>query len=137
MVDIMTPRERSKRMQLIRSRNTGPEMTVRRLVHRMGFRYRLHVKDLPGKPDLVFPKRRKIIFVHGCFWHLHDGCRDGRIPESRQEYWAPKLQRNQARDLEHLGKLEALGWNVLVIWECELKDLERLAFKTRNFLDDL
>jgi DNA mismatch endonuclease, patch repair protein len=104
---------------------------VRRLIHGMGFRFRLHRKDLPGKPDLVFPRLRKVIFVHGCFWHQHAACREGRIPGSRRDYWAPKLTRNQERDSHNISRLKALGWEVHVIWECETQDdqalRERLA----------
>jgi DNA mismatch endonuclease (patch repair protein) len=101
-----------------------PEMVVRQLVHKMGFRYRLHQKDLPGKPDLVFPSRRKAIFVHGCFWHQHkkEECSDGRIPKSNTSYWTPKLKRNVERDKAATKELKRLGWEVLVIWECEIKN---------------
>jgi DNA mismatch endonuclease, patch repair protein len=133
-MDIMSPTERSKRMRSIRSANTGPEMLVRRLVHRMGYRYRLHVKNLPGKPDLVFVAKRKIIFVHGCFWHFHIGCRDGKIPQSRENYWRPKLLKNRERDVENIRSLEAEGWNILVIWECELKDEVQLRVRLHQFL---
>ncbi|MEX0302658.1 MAG: very short patch repair endonuclease [Leisingera sp.] len=135
MADTLTPQQRSANMAKIRAKHTKPEMLVRRMVHGMGFRYRLHRKDLPGKPDLVFGPRRKVIFVHGCFWHLHD-CRDGRIPSSRQDYWEPKLQRNVERDAEHLLALQEAGWQVLTIWECEIKDQEGLEARLRTFLND-
>ncbi|WP_259397709.1 very short patch repair endonuclease, partial [Burkholderia cepacia] len=109
---------RSDNMRRIRSKDTAPEMAVRRLTHGLGYRYRLHRKDIPGKPDLVFPARRKVIFIHGCFWHQHPGCREGRPPKSNAAYWLPKLERNQQRDKAALEKLAALGWNALVIWEC-------------------
>lgn len=134
MPDILTPVERSERMRRIRSYDTGPEMVVRRFVHAMGYRYRLHSKELPGRPDLVFRSRKKVIFVHGCFWHLHESCRDGRIPKSRQDYWQPKLLRNKKRDAEHLAALETSGWTVLTVWECETKDLSVLQAKLRAFL---
>lgn len=100
-----------------------PEMQVRHLVHRMGYRYRLHRTDLPGKPDLAFGPRRKVIFVHGCFWHQHDdsNCKIARVPKSRQDYWLPKLQKNHNRDVLRQSQLQDLGWSVLVLWECEIK----------------
>lgn len=133
MADKLTPERRSANMAKIRAKHTKPEMLVRRMVHGMGVRYRLHRKDLPGKPDLVFGPRRKVIFVHGCFWHLHD-CRDGRIPASRRDYWEPKLQRNAERDAEHAAALKAAGWQVLTVWECETKDLEALKNRLSDFL---
>lgn len=133
MADKLTPERRSANMAKIRAKHTKPEMLVRRMVHGMGVRYRLHRKDLPGKPDLVFGPRRKVIFVHGCFWHLHD-CRDGRIPASRRDYWEPKLQRNAERDAEHAAALQAAGWQVLTVWECETKDIEALKNRLADFL---
>jgi len=123
-------------MKAVRGKNTGPEFTVRRLVHRMGYRYRLYRKDLPGKPDLVFPSRRKVIFVHGCFWHAH-GCRIGQPPKSRLDYWIPKLKRNKERDAEKVEELNTLGWSVLTIWQCETRDMEALAERVHKFLDSL
>jgi DNA mismatch endonuclease (patch repair protein) len=124
-------------MQAIRSKDTKPELLVRGLVYRMGYRYRLHRKDLPGKPDLVFGKRRKVIFVHGCFWHGHSdpACPDGRKPETNKSYWLPKLERNQRRDQENAEALKAAGWNVLTIWECETHDISALEQRLRAFLD--
>jgi len=122
-------------MQAVRSRDTGPEMLVRRLVHRLGYRYRLHRKDLPGKPDIVFWSRRKVIFVHGCFWHSH-GCSKGRLPKSRLGFWRPKLLENSRRDGRNEEALRALGWNVLVIWQCETSDLEALSQRLLRFLGD-
>lgn len=124
MADTLTTKERSARMSLIRSRNTGPEWQVRRLVHGLGYRYRLHGADLPGRPDLVFSKRRCVMFVHGCFWHQHPSrrCKLARMPKSRLEFWKPKLERNAERDRENLAALEAAGWRSLVIWECELRE---------------
>ncbi len=121
-------------MRHIRSQNTSPEMVVRRWVHGMGFRYRLHVAKLPGKPDLVFSALKKIIEVRGCFWHQHGKCIDSHIPKSRLEYWRPKLERNQRRDTENLYSLKALGFRVLVIWECEVRNEQRLISKLRRFL---
>jgi len=114
-----------------------PELTVRRIVHGMGYRYRLHRKDLPGKPDLVFAGRQKVVFVHGCFWHQHpdSSCRDARRPKSNADYWNPKLDRNTQRDSENIQRLEEAGWSVLVIWECETKDPEVLETRMRSFLD--
>lgn len=121
-------------MKAVRGKDTGPEWTVRRLVHRMGYRYRLHRKDLPGKPDLVFLTRRKVIFVHGCFWHAH-GCQIGQPPKSRLDYWLPKLERNRERDAEKVEELKALGWSVLTVWQCETQDTEVLANRIHKFLD--
>lgn len=121
MVDKLSPARRSDNMRRIKSKDMKPELLIRSLVHRMGYRFRLHAKDLPGKPDLVFRSRRKVIFVHGCFWHGHEraGCLDGRVPKSNVGYWGPKLVRNKKRDAEHIAALEAAGWKVKVIWECE------------------
>ena len=121
-------------MQAIRGKDTGPEMAVRRMVHAMGFRYRLHRRDLPGRPDLVFGPRRKVIFVHGCFWHAHN-CKYGRMPQSRREYWIPKLTANKERDAANEAKLAASGWQVLTVWECEIRDREALANSLRDFLE--
>ena len=121
-------------MSRIRSRDTLPELTVRRLVHKMGFRYRLHVPSLPGRPDLVFPKLRKIIEVRGCFWHQHQGCIDSHLPKTRHDYWLPKLQRNRDRDGQNLAKLENLGWRVLIVWECEATVSQPLGRKIKSFL---
>jgi DNA mismatch endonuclease, patch repair protein len=104
------------------------------MLHRMGFRFRLHAKYLPGRPDIVLPRHGKVILVHGCFWHQHSQCREGRMPNSRQHYWLPKLTRNIERDLEHKTELRRLGWAVLVIWECELMDITRLEAKLTKFL---
>jgi DNA mismatch endonuclease (patch repair protein) len=125
---------RSENMRRICSKDTGPEMIVRRLVHGMGYRYRLHRKDIPGKPDLVFPGLRKVIFIHGCFWHQHSECREGRFPKSNDAYWLPKLEGNKARDAIALEKISAMGWDAFVVWECETKQLSDLAVRIRNFL---
>jgi DNA mismatch endonuclease (patch repair protein) len=121
-------------MRRIRSTSTSPEMTVRRLVHGMGFRFRLHVATLPGKPDIVLPRLKSIVEVRGCFWHQHRGCIDSHIPKSRISYWKPKLVRNQRRDRANGRKLRKLGWQVLVVWECEVKHPERLAKRLDHFL---
>ena len=134
MTDKLSPERRSANMRNIRSKHTSPEMSVRRLVHGMGFRYRLHVPTLPGKPDLVFPGLRKIIEVRGCFWHQHKGCIDSRLPKSRVEYWTPKLAGNQERDKENLKRLRQTGWRVLTLWECEVEEPATLR-KLRTFLE--
>ncbi len=137
MTDTVTPERRSQIMANIRSKGMKPELIVRRLTHSMGYRYRLHRKDLPGKPDLVFPARRKVIFVHGCFWHQHadPACKIARRPKSNLDYWLPKLQRNVERDAEHRDRLSALGWQVLVIWECEVKIAAGLPERIEEFLE--
>ena len=119
--DDRSSEQRSETMRRVKSQNTTPEMAVRRLIHSLGYRYRLHSRKLPGVPDLVFSSRRKVIFVHGCFWHRHAGCRNDRPPNSRREYWEPKLARNVRRDSENQAKLSEAGWRVLVIWDCEVK----------------
>lgn len=121
-------------MSKIRSKDSVPELRVRKLAHRLGYRFRLHRSDLPGRPDMVFPGRRKIIFVHGCFWHQHPGCKRATIPRSNVAFWRDKLKRNRRRDEVVLEKLAESGWDVLVIWECETKDDEALAEKLKRFL---
>ncbi|MGA7850583.1 MAG: very short patch repair endonuclease [Terriglobales bacterium] len=120
-------------MSLVRSKHTKPELFVRRLVHRLGYRYRLHQADLPGRPDLVFRSRRKVVFVHGCFWHGHK-CRLGRMPKSRLDYWSPKITGNRQRDIRTLRRLRRMEWRVLVLWECQL-DNDALADKIQTFLE--
>jgi DNA mismatch endonuclease, patch repair protein len=135
---LMSPRlSLTQRMARIRKTDTQPELLVRRAVHALGYRFRLHRRDLPGCPDLVLPRHPKEIFVHGCFWHRHD-CRDGRkLPNSKPEYWGPKLARNAARDARHRQALATLGWDVLEVWECEIKDEKRLARVLKGFLAGL
>jgi DNA mismatch endonuclease, patch repair protein len=135
-MDTLTPQQRSERMRLVRGSDTKPEMAVRRLIHGMGYRYRLHVGKLPGKPDLVFPSRGKIIFVHGCFWHRHpsSACRLARLPKSRLDFWQPKLEQNRRRDLQARRQLKRSGWRILVIWECQIK-AGSLADKIERFLE--
>ena len=134
MTDVHTPAQRSFNMSRIRNRDTRPEMLVRALVHRMGYRYRLHRKDLPGRPDLVFPARRKIIFVHGCFFHLHD-CRYGRVtPKQNAEFWRVKRLSNVERDRRNAAALEGDGWRVLEVWECQTRSPEQLEETLRAFL---
>ena len=134
MADNRTERQRSETMRAVRGKDTGPEWFVRRLLHGMGYRYRLHDSRLPGKPDLVFAGRRKAIFVHGCFWHAH-GCDYGQPPKSRLEYWLPKLEANQLRDREQANKLRRLRWSVCTVWQCETLRPERLTRKLQRFLD--
>ena len=136
LADTLTPTERSARMALVRAKDTSPEMRIRKLVHGMGFRYRLHQTRLPGQPDLVFPSRRKVVFVHGCFWHRHQssGCKLARLPKSRLDFWLPKLEANRLRDLKNQRALRALGWRIMVVWECELANMERIENKLRRFL---
>ena len=122
-------------MRAVKSRDTKPEILVRRLIHSLGYRYRLHRGDLPGKPDLVFPSRKKVVFVHGCFWHGHDCARGSRVPKTNQDYWVQKIGRNKARDKNNRRELTKLGWKSLVLWECRLKDKERLARLIKRFLD--
>ncbi|WP_223510992.1 very short patch repair endonuclease [Pseudomonas sp. BF-R-05] len=134
-MDRLTAQRRSWLMSRVKSKNTKPELVVRRLVFGMDYRYRLHAKNLPGQPDLVFPGRKKVIFVNGCFWHGHTGCRYGRLPKSRVEYWQAKIEQNQARDRENTTLLEADGWQVLTVWQCELKNIETLANRLNEFIE--
>ena len=134
MVDSLDQAARSAVMARVRGKNTRPEMIVRKLVFAAGYRYRLHVRKLPGSPDLVFPSRKKVIFVHGCFWHRHDNCAASRIPKSRVDFWSNKLNGNKARDLRNRQALIQAGWQVLVVWECELDDLIMLEDRLLHFL---
>lgn len=134
ILDTLTRAERSERMSRIRAKNTRVELLVRRLVFSMGFRYRLHDRRLPGQPDLVLPRLRKVIFVHGCFWHLHLNCRQYKYPQSRLDFWEPKLTLNRRRDEDARGRLRRLGWKVLTVWECQLKDEEKLKRRLSRFL---
>ncbi|MDE2849334.1 MAG: very short patch repair endonuclease [Acidobacteriota bacterium] len=137
MVDTVSAAQRSQIMSRIRSEGTKPEIAVRRLTHSLGYRYRLHRKDLPGTPDLVFPSRRKVIFVHGCFWHQHRDCDHMHVPQSNRDYWLPKLRRNAERDSKHERRLAELGWKTLVLWECEVSQGgEALGERIRDFLDE-
>lgn len=135
-MDTFTKEKRSEVMRKVRGRDTTPERKVRSLLHSMGYRFRLHRKDLPGKPDIVLPKYKSVVFVHGCFWHRHPSvdCKLSRLPKSRLEFWVPKLTRNRERDLLQQEMLTQLGWKVLVVWECELRSIEDLKLKLRNFL---
>lgn len=133
----MTDPARSAIMRAVKGRDTKPEMTVRRAAHALGYRFRLHRKDLPGSPDLVFPSRRKVIFVHGCFWHGHDCARGARTPKTNDEYWRAKIARNVARDARVTAELAALGWETLTIWECELKEPREPAKSIAEFLGQI
>jgi DNA mismatch endonuclease (patch repair protein) len=121
-------------MSSVGTKDTGPELRLRRMLHKAGYRYRLHAKKLPGKPDIVFPSRQKAIFVHGCFWHAH-GCSKGQPPKSRAEYWRPKLEANRERDALRLRQLRDLGWSSMVVWQCEFRDPEGTFDRVRRFLD--
>lgn len=137
MVDTLTHTQRSERMSRIRGRDTGPEWAVRRAAHAMGYRYRLHRRSLPGRPDLVFPSMRKAIYVHGCFWHRHPdpACKLARLPKSRVDFWMTKLQGNRERDIRSEAKIEEIGWRHLVIWECETADGPLMNKKIKEFLE--
>ena len=137
VVDTISPERRSENMRRIRSKGMTPEILVRRLLHQMGYRYRLHRKSLPGHPDIIFPKLKKAIFVHGCFWHQHSDptCKVTRLPKSRLEYWRPKLARNKQRDSESLALLLQHGWKVQVVWECQVADRAHLKSELVTFLD--
>ena len=135
MSDNLTAKQRSDCMRAVRGQDTTPEMLVRQTAHSLGYRYALHRKNLSGKPDLVFVSRRKIVFVHGCFWHVHN-CRHGRIPPvSNLNYWRTKREKNKERDKEHLRSLRAAGWKVLVVWECWTRDMVRVGKRLADFLD--
>jgi DNA mismatch endonuclease, patch repair protein len=135
MVDVHNKEQRSFNMSQIRDKNTKPEIIVRSIVHRMGFRFGLHNKKLPGKPDIVLSCHKKIIFVHGCFWHIHN-CKYGKVkPATNAEFWTNKRQGNATRDKENIKQLKKLGWRVLVVWECQIKKPEMIGNKIRKFLD--
>ena len=136
MADRISEERRSYNMRQIKGSDTSVELAVRRMIHAMGYRFRLHDRKLPGSPDIVFASRRKVIFVHGCFWHQHPNpnCLDSRLPKSNQEYWVPKLARTQERDSSNQKKLSEMGWSILVAWECELRDPESLRSKIAGFL---
>lgn len=134
MADTRTPEQRRRIMQAVKTKDTGPEWIVRRWLHSRGYRYRLHSKHLPGRPDIVLPGRRLAIFVHGCFWHSHD-CDKGRAPKSKLDYWGPKLEANRERDARKANELEAQGWSVLTVWQCETKEEALLTTKLLPALD--
>lgn len=132
-MDTVSKAQRSRNMALVRTRDTTPELIVRKIIHAEGFRFRLHRADLPGKPDIVLPKHHAVVFVHGCFWHAH-GCRRGAAPSSNTEFWERKRQANVQRDQRQRSQLQAMGWRVLVVWECETRDRETLRASLRSFL---
>jgi DNA mismatch endonuclease (patch repair protein) len=136
MADVHSKATRSYNMSRIRSKDTKPEMLVRRFLHKNGFRYRLHVKDMPGKPDIVLPKYKTVIFIHGCFWHGHEGCKYYVVPKSRTEWWLHKIGTNTANDINAENLLTASGWNIITIWECELKgaSVEKTLINLQNTL---
>jgi len=136
MTDVFTPEKRSEVMSRVRGRDTKPEKLVRSLIHRMGYRFRLHVGELPGRPDVVLPRHRKVVFVHGCFWHGHPSCKRAARPKSNREFWRAKIEANRKRDGRNIARLRELGWRVLVVWECQTRDVEALEATLRAFLDD-
>jgi DNA mismatch endonuclease (patch repair protein) len=131
-MDTISPEKRSWTMAQVKGRDTKPELIVRSLLHRLGLRFRVQCKELPGKPDIVLPKHKTVIFVHGCFWHRHPGCKRASTPADNAQYWQAKFTRTVARDAAHRATLEQLGWRVLVVWECELRDMETLAQRLDN-----
>jgi DNA mismatch endonuclease (patch repair protein) len=133
-MDRLTPEKRSALMRNVKAKHTTPELTVRSMLHRMGFRFQLHRKDLPGKPDIVFPSRKKIVLVNGCFWHGHD-CRYGRLPKSKLDFWEPKIEGSRARDVRNIENLRNLGWDVLTVWQCETRDPASLEQALTSFID--
>jgi DNA mismatch endonuclease, patch repair protein len=135
-MDTLTTAQRSERMSRVRSADTRPELRVRHVAHALGYRYRLHKRDVPGKPDLVFAKRRKVIFVHGCFWHRHNCAAGQRTPKSRLSFWLRKFARNQSRDREVMRLLRKSDWKAMTVWECETKDAAKLVKVLKAFLDD-
>lgn len=137
MTDVYGPEKRSAVMRRVKGRDTSPELKVRRALTRLGARYRLHRKDLPGRPDIVMPGRRLVIFVHGCFWHGHDCARGARVPKQNRDYWVAKVVRNVARDAKSCRALEDLGWRVETIWECELKDGQALEARLVALLEPI
>lgn len=135
MTDRLPVERRSWLMSRIGSKNTTPELAIRSLTHRLGYRFRLHYGKLPGKPDLAFPGKRKVIFVHGCFWHGHRGCSKGRLPKSNLNVWGPKIKKNRLRDRKNVEAIKSLGWDCLIVWQCELKETSLLVSKIDRFLN--
>ena len=136
MADTVPPDVRSRIMAKVKSKGMKPEMRVRKLLHGLGYRYRLHRANLPGRPDLVFPSRRKVVFVNGCFWHRHNGCSRVRIPATNRDYWLSKLESNYTRDVRNVNLLEEQGWSVITVWECQLQDIQATTDRLVSFLDD-
>lgn len=135
MADVLSPEQRHRNMSRIRGRDTTPERTVRSALHRLGYRFRLHRPDLPGRPDIVLPRFSAVIFVHGCFWHRHPGCRYSTTPSTRASFWQHKFDQNVARDRRNLAALREIGWRVLCVWECETKDHRALSKRLSRFLE--
>ena len=133
MTDTRTPEQRRHIMRSVKQKDTGPELLIRRALLRLGYRFRLHAKELPGRPDIVFPGRRKVVFIHGCFWHGHD-CRKGKLPQTRTEYWIPKIEGNKTRDERVLNELRNVGWESLVVWQCEVARMEQALHTITHFL---
>ena len=136
MADRISQTERSELMRSVRQKNTEPELRVRRLLHFLGYRFRLHGNALPGTPDIVFPSRKKVIFVHGCFWHRHEGCKKASMPKSRTQFWKSKFTANVERDKRKLSDLDRLGWKSILVWECETEETKDLSKKLKTFLGD-
>ncbi len=136
MTDVYSKKKRSKIMSMVKEKDTKPEKVVRSLIHSLGYRYRLHRKDLPGKPDIVFKKYKKVIFVHGCFWHDHQCDRGKRIPKSNTQYWLDKKRKNRIREKKNIKLLKSMGWDCLIIWECEIKNLGEIQSRITSFLDN-
>lgn len=136
MTDKLSTERRSANMRAVRGRDTKPEMRVRRIAHALGYRFRLHRRDLPGKPDLTFPRLKKVVFVHGCFWHQHQRCKRASMPTSNVKFWRAKLTRNAERDAGQVAAVKAAGWRALVVWECQLRNEERLRSRLRQFLKE-
>lgn len=134
MADLLTKEKRSWNMSRIKNRNTGPERVVRSMLHRMGYRFKLHESRLPGRPDVVLPKHKTVVFVHGCFWHHHKHCKDATIPKTRTDWWRLKLEGNAKRDRANARKLRKLGWRVLLVWECEITNPKLLSLRLSKFL---
>ena len=134
LMDVLTPEQRHRNMSRIRSENSKPEKRIRSLLHRLGYRFRLHSKNLPGTPDIILPKYKTVIFVHGCFWHRHNGCKDASVPKTNTERWIKKFDVNVKRDRQAILDLEALGWSVIVIWDCELKKMDELTVRILSLL---
>lgn len=135
MADHLTPEQRSWNMAQIKGKDTKPEVLVRSMLHRAGYRFRKNVKDLPGKPDIVLPKYKTVIFVHGCFWHRHKGCKGATIPKTRTEWWEKKFERNVSNDRKHARELRKLGWQVITVWECQLKSPRKTLHRLKILLD--
>ncbi|MCB9045059.1 MAG: DNA mismatch endonuclease Vsr [Chitinophagales bacterium] len=135
MTDIWPENKRKEVMSKIRSKDTKPEMLLRKALFQSGYRYRIHYKQLPGKPDIVFPKKKIAIFVHGCFWHHHKDCREGRIPDTNSKFWKEKLEKNINRDARHVAEIQKMGWKVIVVWECEVeKQLNSTLEKIKDMM---